>query len=384
MSEPKLHIIKGDLISKEDLFAYIQNTVSDAEKLRIENSIHKDPFLQDAVEGLQGADIHTIEAALTSIYGKVDAITATKKPQIFSTNLRKYAAAASIILLLGMAWVIVDNLGSKTNENKIAVEPSINAMDKNPAVIDDSSDMGGGSALADSMSMDEIKTESNNQFAGATKTLESVARSENVSEAEKTADMNKSPEFYDADIDIVEDETSVFSQTHADNANTSETITLNSGATYPGNLSEINTKVTTTDAKKDSKVKDKKSKESKAEYNSDMATGDDAETVEVKVYDFVEVMPQFPGGTDSLNAFISHNLKSNCKADNDCAAGYSFVRFIVQANGSVSDAEVVKTDDIKSNTNVLDVVNKMPDWTPGMHSNEAVDVWYTIKIEIRY
>ncbi len=386
MSEHKLHIIKGDLISKEELFAYIQNTLSAAEKLRIEKSMQDDPFLQDAVEGLKGGDIQTIEAALASIYGKVDAITATKKPQIFSINFRKYAAAASIILLLGMAWVIVDKLGSNTENNSIAIEPSINSADKNSAVIDDSSDMGGGSAMADSISIDEINTERKNQLNSANKNSDYQINRSQSNDADKIAEANAvsaNGTQNGIENEYSKDETGVFSETTQYKEDTNTNVGLSSGTSQPA-ISQTDSKSVADDSKKDNKVKDKKTKAANVEYNADVQSADKAEATETKVYDFVEVMPAFKGGGDSLNTFIARNLISNCAPDKDCATGAAFVRFIVHQDGSLSDAEIVKTDNVNSNKNVLDVINKMPNWIPGMHSNNAVDVWYTIKVLINF
>ena len=115
MSEHTLHIEKGGFVNKEKLFAYLRNELNDAEKLRIEKLIAQDPFLQDAVEGLKNADLNTIDITLNTIFAKVDAATIGQKTNTFSANIRKYAAAASIILLLGMSWVIIDNLNKKQN-----------------------------------------------------------------------------------------------------------------------------------------------------------------------------------------------------------------------------------------------------------------------------
>lgn len=395
MSEHTLHIEKGGFVNKEKLFAYLRNELNDAEKLRIEKLIAQDPFLQDAVEGLKNADLNTIDITLNTIFAKVDAATIGQKTNTFSANIRKYAAAASIILLLGMSWVIIDNLNKKQSDgNQIASEQSTIEADKNSEafIVDDSSDMGSGSAAGDSISMDELNKESEIKSRSKSTMSESQRSVESTYTFDYTEDA-KSEKTITTEMIItpplVVDEGAILLSNNATDdevKGVDNIITAGSVTTETVSMEEK-----TIDSDKDMAVSTKKEKKiknnaSKAEavtlsdLNEAPATRDTMETV----YSFVEQMPVFPGGIDSLNEFIFKNLNTNCDADKDCLSGNVFVKFIVNENGSVSNAQIIKPISPQFDQEVLRVISLMPNWTPGKQSGNKVKVWYTLKVNIDY
>lgn len=395
MSEHTLHIEKGGFVNKEKLFAYLRNELNDAEKLRIEKLIAQDPFLQDAVEGLKNADLNTIDITLNTIFAKVDAATIGQKTNTFSANIRKYAAAASIILLLGMSWVIIDNLNKKQSDgNQIASEQSTIEADKNSEafIVDDSSDMGSGSAAGDSISMDELNKESEIKSRSKSTMSESQRSVESTYTFDYTEDA-KSEKTITTEMIItpplVVDEGAILLSNNATDDEVKEVdniITAGSVTTETVSMEEK-----TIDSDKDMAVSTKKEKKiknnaSKAEavtlsdLNEAPATRDTMETV----YSFVEQMPVFPGGIDSLNEFIFKNLNTDCDADKDCLSGNVFVKFIVNENGSVSNAQIIKPISPQFDQEVLRVISLMPNWTPGKQSGNKVKVWYTLKVNIDY
>ena len=395
MSEHTLHIEKGGFVNKEKLFAYLRNELNDAEKLRIEKLIAQDPFLQDAVEGLKNADLNTIDITLNTIFAKVDAATIGQKTNTFSANIRKYAAAASIILLLGMSWVIIDNLNKKQSDgNQIASEQSTIEADKNSEafIVDDSSDMGSGSAAGDSISMDELNKESEIKSRSKSTMSESQRSVESTYTFDYTEDA-KSEKTITTEMIItpplVVDEGAILLSNNATDdevKGVDNIITAGSVTTETVSMEEK-----TIDSDKDMAVSTKKEKKiknnaSKAEavtlsdLNEAPATRDTMETV----YSFVEQMPVFPGGIDSLNEFIFKNLNTDCDADKDCLSGNVFVKFIVNENGSVSNAQIIKPISPQFDQEVLRVISLMPNWTPGKQSGNKVKVWYTLKVNIDY
>jgi TonB family protein len=395
MSEHTLHIEKGGFVNKEKLFAYLRNELNDAEKLRIEKLITQDPFLQDAVEGLKNADLNTIDITLNTIFAKVDAATIGQKTNTFSANIRKYAAAASIILLLGMSWVIIDNLNKKQSDgNQIASEQSTIEADKNSEafIVDDSSDMGSGSAAGDSISMDELNKESEIKSRSKSTMSESQRSVESTYTFDYTEDA-KSEKTITTEMIItpplVVDEGAILLSNNATDDEVKEVdniITAGSVTTESVSMEEkkIDTdKDMAVSTKKEKKIKNNASKSEAvtlSDLNGAPATRDTMETV----YSFVEQMPVFPGGIDSLNEFIFKNLNTNCDADKDCLSGNVFVKFIVNENGSVSNAQIIKPISPQFDQEVLRVISLMPNWTPGKQSGNKVKVWYTLKVNIDY
>ena len=102
-----------------------------------------------------------------------------------------------------------------------------------------------------------------------------------------------------------------------------------------------------------------------------------------KVFDVVEEMPQFPGGVQKLLEFLSANIKYPQEAFETGKQGRVIVSFVVETDGSVSNAEVVKPVDPLLDAEALRVVNTMPNWTPGKQNGEPVNVKYAVPITFR-
>jgi len=91
------------------------------------------------------------------------------------------------------------------------------------------------------------------------------------------------------------------------------------------------------------------------------------------VYTHVEQMPE-PGF--DMPAFISKNLQLADTVKQDI--GTVIVKFIVNEDGSLSNIQFVKGNEIQSEVSA--VINKMPKWKPGKHSGVPVKVWYALPI----
>jgi periplasmic protein TonB len=93
-----------------------------------------------------------------------------------------------------------------------------------------------------------------------------------------------------------------------------------------------------------------------------------------------EIMPEFPGGTAALLRFLRRNLQVPEDAQ---AAGLSVkvpVKFVVNRDGNLSDLEFpVRTDDVFKKE-ILRVIAKMPEWSPGLQHGKTVAVRYMIPI----
>ncbi len=98
------------------------------------------------------------------------------------------------------------------------------------------------------------------------------------------------------------------------------------------------------------------------------------------VYQVVEIMPEFVGGMDGLVKYLGENLLYPKEAMANKVTGTVFVSFIVNANGSVSDAQVLKGIGNGCNEEALRVVQRMPNWLPGKQSGQPVAVRYSLPI----
>ena len=105
--------------------------------------------------------------------------------------------------------------------------------------------------------------------------------------------------------------------------------------------------------------------------------------VEESVFDAVEQMPEFPGGRDQLNKYYERNLRDPEVAIENGIQGRVIVQFIVNTDGSISDATVIRSVDPACDEEALRVINSMPHWTPGQTNGKNVRVRYTLPVTFR-
>ena len=105
--------------------------------------------------------------------------------------------------------------------------------------------------------------------------------------------------------------------------------------------------------------------------------------VEESVFDAVEQMPEFPGGRDQLNKYYESNLRYPEVAIENGIQGRVIVQFIVNTDGSISDATVIRSVDPACDEEALRFINSMPHWTPGQTDGKNVRVRYTLPVTFR-
>lgn len=115
------------------------------------------------------------------------------------------------------------------------------------------------------------------------------------------------------------------------------------------------------------------------------ATSDETPAPESKreIYTAVENIPEFPGGMEALMRYLSMNIRYPEEAQKADIQGRVIVKFVVNQDGSVSDAEVVKGVDESLDKEALRVVSSLPKWTPGTVNGKAVDCYFTLPINFR-
>ena len=103
----------------------------------------------------------------------------------------------------------------------------------------------------------------------------------------------------------------------------------------------------------------------------------------INVYDCVEQMPSFPGGTQKLKEFIEENLRYPKELEESCVQGRVIVRFIVERNGKLSNVKVVKSVHPALDKEAIRIVKLMPRWIPGRQNGITVRVKCYIPIIFR-
>lgn len=97
----------------------------------------------------------------------------------------------------------------------------------------------------------------------------------------------------------------------------------------------------------------------------------------------VEVMPEFPGGVAALMTYLQNNIKYPQMELEAGIGGKVFVKFVVNSDGSISTAEILKGvnggDGLSKEA--LRVVRAMPKWKPGKQGDNYVPVYFNLPIK---
>lgn len=96
--------------------------------------------------------------------------------------------------------------------------------------------------------------------------------------------------------------------------------------------------------------------------------------IEVFEYDYVSEKPSFPGGESKLTEFINKNRNYPKEAYDKGIQGRVTCSFVVNADGSVSNINVVRSVSVSLNEEAVRIFKKMPCWHPGRINGQAVPV----------
>lgn len=102
-----------------------------------------------------------------------------------------------------------------------------------------------------------------------------------------------------------------------------------------------------------------------------------------EIFTVVETMPEFPGGQSAMLAFINKNLHYPIVAQENGISGRVACVFVVNRDGSIVDATVLRGVDPSLDKEALRVINSMPKWTPGKQRGKPVRVKFNLPITFR-
>lgn len=102
-------------------------------------------------------------------------------------------------------------------------------------------------------------------------------------------------------------------------------------------------------------------------------TGEDKKKSTV-IYSVVDEEPQFIGGEKEVGKFIAKNIKYPQYAAQHGIQGTVEVAFVIDKEGNVTGAKVMKGVDGTLDAEAIRVVESMPRWKPGKKSGEPVNV----------
>ena len=102
------------------------------------------------------------------------------------------------------------------------------------------------------------------------------------------------------------------------------------------------------------------------------------------VYSAYDEAPVFKGGTVGISQFVGTNLKFPKKARKDKVAGDVVVEFVIEKDGSVGDINITSSLTPECDQAVVDMVKKMPKWTPARKDNKDVRSLYTMPVSFKF
>ncbi len=109
----------------------------------------------------------------------------------------------------------------------------------------------------------------------------------------------------------------------------------------------------------------------------------ETEAVDSKVFDVVEKIPEYPGGMAAMMTFLSENVHYPEEAYKVGVQGRVLVNFIIEKDGSITNAHVINNVNEYLEAEAVRVVGAMPKWIPGMQEGKAVRVKFTLPITFR-
>jgi protein TonB len=98
-----------------------------------------------------------------------------------------------------------------------------------------------------------------------------------------------------------------------------------------------------------------------------------------RTYDLAELQraPEFPGGQEAMYAFLAKNFHWP-----DCVGeGTVYIAFVVEVDGAITEAQVVKGANSALDREALRVISKMPMWSSGEQDGKAVRVRMVLPIK---
>ena len=104
---------------------------------------------------------------------------------------------------------------------------------------------------------------------------------------------------------------------------------------------------------------------------------------EQQIFQVVENMPEFPGGTAELMAYLRKNIKYPTICQEQGIQGRVVVQFVVNKDGSIVDPEVIKPVNPYLDKEALRVISTMPKWKPGEQRGKPVRVKFTVPVQFK-
>lgn len=104
-------------------------------------------------------------------------------------------------------------------------------------------------------------------------------------------------------------------------------------------------------------------------------------SVDDEVFVLVEEQAEFPGGMDSMYAYIVKNLKYPEAAEEKGIQGRVFVQFVIEKDGSISNVKILRGIGGGCEEAAVEMVKNMPKWKPAKQRGKPVRCQFNLPIK---
>ena len=104
---------------------------------------------------------------------------------------------------------------------------------------------------------------------------------------------------------------------------------------------------------------------------------------EEEIFMAVEQPAEFPGGQAALMKWLNQNIRYPEAAQQNDIQGRVVVQFVVEKDGSVGQAKILRGVDKDLDREALRVVSKMPKWQPGKNNGVTVRSYFNLPVSFK-
>lgn len=107
------------------------------------------------------------------------------------------------------------------------------------------------------------------------------------------------------------------------------------------------------------------------------------QTQEAEIFVLVEEMPQFPGGDQALLQYLADKIRYPAIARENKIEGLVVVQFVIDENGTISQAQILRGIGGGCDEEALRVIAAMPRWKPGKQRGIPVKVRFNLPVRFQ-
>ena len=121
------------------------------------------------------------------------------------------------------------------------------------------------------------------------------------------------------------------------------------------------------------------------QYNilSDVKISDNPSISPDSIYYITEVSPEFTGGRQAFLDYLRANVNYPPECREAKIQGRVLITFVVDKDGSIKNARVLKSVHPLLDAEALRVISAMPKWKPGLQHGTPVSVQYSVPVNFR-